>query len=92
MAFRKISSRAHWHPEARYTADVEQEIQIVNCSPLGQLAWITTDDDTIPDLSPYEAAKVAVGGQDNLVLKAGERLWLAYPSLGPDTANVTLQY
>ncbi len=92
MAFRKILSHSHWHSQARYAAEDEQEIQMVNCSRLGQLAWITTDDDTIPDLSPYEAAKVAVGEQGSLVLKPGERLWLAYPSLGPDTANVTLQY
>jgi len=92
MAFRKILTHAHWHSEARYEATSEQEIQMVNCSRTCQLAWITTDDDTIPDLSPYEAAKVAVGGQDSLVLKPGERLWLAYPGLGPNLANVTLQY
>lgn len=92
MAYSKILAFDEWTADARHTAQTEQAVQMVNCSNWCQLAWLTTDDDTPPEIRPGDAPKIGVGRHDAVVLRAGERLWLAYPGMLADGARVTLQF
>jgi ligand-binding sensor domain-containing protein len=82
-----------WSATNRYTAGSQIDALIIDpfIGSQGRIAWTTTLSDTVPTITPEQAAKLPQDGTQPLVLNSGERLWLAIVGSSSNTGTATLE-
>lgn len=91
MAYQSLTATADWPATPQYTAAAEIEVELINPTTT-PVKWITTDDDTVPALAETDASQLLSSDSRSVILKAGERLWLAAPGLRAGSTPITLHY
>ncbi|WP_370302492.1 hypothetical protein [Pseudooceanicola sp.] len=92
MAYEILSASVTWPESPNYTAAADLDIALVNPNTQSRAdaCFVITTDDTQPTLPANAGYPLQAREARNVSLKSGDRVWLAAPDIGGETAPITL--
>lgn len=92
MAYQTLTASSDWPESPNYTAAADLDIALVNPNTRydADACFVITTDDTKPTLPANAGYPLLAREAKDVSLKTGDRIWLAAPDIGEDTAPITL--